>query len=176
MRRNFALLVLVGLTFLTAPPSAFAHKVDVSCELIKDKLVVEGFYDDDTPAIKAKVEILDAQEKLVANGMTDEKGRWSCPRPAAGKYEIRLDAGAGHRAKRDFTVPAGSESSTIPPSDSEQVSGSLEAVRADATAIPWIKAIIGVTIIGGCSGAFLLASMLRKGTQGSMNDHPTVSG
>ena len=50
-----ALVLLVGV-----PANAFAHALGVACTLRGDKVEVEVFYDDDTPAQKAKVQVLNA--------------------------------------------------------------------------------------------------------------------
>ena len=83
----------------------FAHAVGVSCTIRGAQVEVEAYYDDDSPAIKAMVQVLNAKNEVIATGDTDEKGRWVFAKPGPGKYVIRLDAGAGHRAKATFTVP-----------------------------------------------------------------------
>ena len=149
---------MIFLTFLVlgiVPVAAHAHALGVSCMLRGDKVEVEVFYDDDTPAINAKVEVLDANEKVTLSGMTDTQGRWTFAVPAAGQYQVRADAGAGHRAKTSFTVPATVE--TLAP-----VVISDGPTREEITRFPWLKVAIGVAVLGGIAVAFMIAPGLRK--------------
>ena len=75
MRSSLPVLVLL----IGAAP-AFAHKLYVDPTLVGDRLRVEVYYDDDTPAQDAQVTVLFGDENL-ATGRTDEKGVWSCPAP-----------------------------------------------------------------------------------------------
>ena len=140
-----ALLALV-------PAGVMAHAVHVVGTLRTGKVEVETFYDDDTPAIKAKVEVLNAREEIVVSGVTDDKGRWTFDTPPPGKYEVRLDAGAGHRAKCTITVPGIAQTQTEPEGPT----------REEITRTPWLKVAIGFVVIGGCAGAFLIATLIRK--------------
>lgn len=100
MRRLFLpLLVVVAL-----PSLVEAHALGVEVLLKDGKLVISAFYDDDTNAAGAKVEIVDGM-KLLAAGQTDRQGQCVLPLPTPGKYRVLVDAGAGHRAQRAFTVP-----------------------------------------------------------------------
>ena len=51
---------------------------------------------------------------IIIQGRTDEKGVWSFDRPGAGRYEVSVDAGAGHRAKEMLTVPELAAGSAMP--------------------------------------------------------------
>jgi len=150
----FPVLVLIAV-----PTDAFAHALGVACTLRGDKVEVEVFYDDDTPAQKAKVQVLNANAEVVADGVTDEQGRWTFATPAAGKYEVRADAGAGHRAKKSMTVP-GVPPSSVPKSDPAIISEG--PTRAEFTGFPWLQVLIGVGVLGGVAGACALASKRRK--------------
>ena len=160
------LLVSSGLAWcslLLGSACADAHAVGVDCFLRGDKVEVEAYYDDDTPARKARVEIVSARADVLVAGMTDDNGRWSCAAPAPGQYEVRIDAGAGHRAKSTITIPGRTESpapGTSPEAQETRISN--EPSRAEFTEVPWLKAAIGLVVIGGCAGAFLLASFLRR--------------
>ncbi len=161
MRRcYFATLLL-----MFAPALADAHAIGVDCKLRASKIEVEAFYDDDSPAAKAKVQVVNAKDEIVASGMTDEKGAWSFPAPAPGKYEVRVDAGAGHRAKKVIDVPADAGPPIqIAPAE-HVVTISEGPTRAEFTSTPWLKALVGVSVIGGLGGAFLVAAVFRKNRQ-----------
>ena len=72
----FAGLVTL-LTLSLAPTAAFAHGLLVAWKMQGAKVEVQVFYDDDTDAAKAKVQVLNAKDEVVANGVTDDKGKWS---------------------------------------------------------------------------------------------------
>jgi hypothetical protein len=176
MRRFSTTVLLAGLMLALAPTWAFAHAVGVSCILRGDKVEVEAYFDDDSPAVKAKVQVVNAKGEIVASGVTDEKGNWNFARPAPGKYEVRLDAGAGHRAKKTIDVPVSKplecaigslQGVAVRVRDAAPASSAAPTIavgptRAEFTRTPWLNVAIGFGIIGGLAGAFLLGSMLRK--------------
>jgi hypothetical protein len=191
MRRLHFSMCLVLVMFPLAPAWGFAHALHVACTLQGDKealpvvgastvgfmasplggsllavsaffpkVEVEGFYDDNTPAIKADVQVVNAAAGvIVAQGTTDAAGKWFFATPPPGTYEVRVNAGAGHRAKTTLVVPA-STTTAAPSPDGTAVNDGPK--RADLTRTPWLKILIGLVIIGGCSVAFLIASLLRK--------------
>jgi hypothetical protein len=142
---------LILILFLT-PALADAHALGVQAKLKDGKVHVEVYYDDDTPAIKAKVKVLSGKDEIAA-GVTDKDGLWSFAKPDAGKYEIHADAGAGHAAKTTLTIP---RTTATPVSLSDGPS------REEFTSTPWLKIGIGVGAIAVMCTAFLLASMIRK--------------
>jgi hypothetical protein len=150
MRRCY----LATLCLILTPALGHAHAIGVDCKLRAGKIEVEAFYDDDSPAGKAKVRVVNAKEEIIASGVTDAKGLWSFAAPASGKYEVRVDAGAGHRAKKAIEVPADPE-----------VIASEGPTRAEFTSTPWLKMLIGVAVIGGLGGAFLLMTAFRRNRQ-----------
>jgi hypothetical protein len=188
MTRRFSHTVLVaGFALAFAPAWAFAHAVGVSCAIRGDQIEVEAYFDDDSPAVKAKVQVVNANMEIVASGVTDEKGAWNFPRPAPGKYEVRLDAGAGHRAKKTIEVPIATPiecaigtlqgtglrvRDTAPAASAGQTTIGAGPTRTEFTRMPWENILIGFGIIGGLSGTFLLVSMLRK--TGKAKGEPTA--
>ncbi len=144
------------LVLAISPAFVHAHALGVDCKLKDGKVHVEAFYDDDSAAHDAKVQVLDATEKVVAKGMTDKKGLWSFDAPEPGKYVVHVDAGAGHRAKKTIEIPT-----AAPRATDETVS--VGATRAEFTSFPWLKVGIGLGAIGTLSGGFFLASLFRKG-------------
>lgn len=158
--------------FTTSP--AFAHKLIVDARVKGDRIRVEAFYDDDTPAQKAKVIVENEEKKVVAEGRTDDRGLWSCPLPVPGIYVVRAES-VGHAAKETLVVAEPSTKPSPPPSgDFEQLPmprtvlqnestsfGKLEASdselddetrrtrksREEKTATPWLNIVIGFAII-----------------------------
>ena len=159
MRRVLISALLAIGTSAFLPNLAAAHALLVGCNLRDGKVEVEAFYDDDTPAPKARVKVVNAEEQFVAGGETDQKGRWSFAMPAPGKYVVVVNAGAGHRKEKTIELPARPDESMAPNNDATIGDGPK---RDDLTRIPWLKIAIGLVIIGGLGGAFLLASMMRK--------------
>ena len=160
-------LIASLVAFLLTPVVALGHGLLVSWKLAGPKIDVQVFYDDNSDAAKAKVQVLNAKEEVVASGVTDEKGKWSFETPAPGKYVVHADAGAGHRAKKQLDLSgatpappkekASPESPTpVPPSVTDGPS------REELTRTPWLKILIGMTVIGACSGAFVIAMKVRK--------------
>src|SRR5258708_32261888 len=96
-------LLLAFLALAMVPASAHAHAVGLEWRFRDDRVVVGVFYDDDSPAVRARVRVLDG-DKEIETGLTDEKGGWSFARPAPGRYTIDVDAGAGHTVRETIAV------------------------------------------------------------------------
>ena len=169
---NRICIITLGTLFLSAmaPANVFAHAVGVDCKLVGGTVQVEVYYDDDSPGVKAKVQVRNADDEVIADGVTDKEGKWSFAAPSPGIYMVHVDAGAGHRARKRSTVPepkSAAETTPTPdrtddPSKADTISDG--ASRAEFTRTPWTKIAIGLTVIGGCSGAFVLAMRLKKRT------------
>lgn len=163
--RAFVTVALV----LVAPAVSSAHGIGAEAKLKGERVHVEGFFDDDTPASDAKVTVTGEDGKVVAEGKTDAKGQWSFPVPAAGKYRVAVDAGGGHLAKTTITIPArpavtgthtsGTSPSSVPANQSEpETVVSDGPTRAEVTGGRWLKAGVGLAIIGLLTGGFWLAT------------------
>ena len=161
---------------LTLEPAwVFAHNLSVDCRLADAVVHVEVYYDDDTPGANAKVEVRDANEKVIVKGVTDNQGKWSCAAPPPGKYVVYADAGAGHRAKRRINVPAPAEQARGAENSPTPDKSAMPSIRSDSisegpskdeiTRTPWLKIAIGLAVIGVCSGAFVVAMRLKRGAQ-----------
>lgn len=151
---------------LTIPTVADAHAVGAEARLKNGKVMIEAFYDDDTPVADAKVVITNPDGKLTAEGKTDKEGKCSFEAPLPGKYKVIVDAGAGHRATVGLTIPI-----TVPPQTSESGSvanstGTVLSPTNDEVIVSegptrseftgWRRlawAVAGVVILGGGSWA-----------------------
>jgi hypothetical protein len=135
-------LTLAGLLGTAAP--ARAHRICAEAKQDGDTIRVEAFYDDNTPAVDAKVEVHATDAPQVAEGRTDGQGRWQFPKPGAGVYRLVVDAGAGHRTEVELKIQAA-------PAGPVTVSEGPE--RADVTRTPWERIALGFAIIAALTGA-----------------------
>ena len=99
--QTFCLIALAGLGLAASP--AFAHKLLIDCRVKGDNVHVEAFYDDDTPAQRAKISVEDSEKRIVAQGRTNERGVWTCSLPAPGNYTVRAES-VGHAASESLTI------------------------------------------------------------------------
>jgi nickel transport protein len=189
MRNLFraAALAAVSLIVIGARP-ALAHKLGAECKLNGGRVELEAFYDDDTPARNARVAVIDEGKNNIAEGRTDDKGVWSFEAPKPGTYQVTVDAGAGHRTRVKFTVPA--EKSAAPPPGSgspgtasptgekppaQQAPGpqtiSEGPTRAETTRFPLARVGLGLGIIAALG--LVLWFVLHRGR--ASGDGPPIS-
>jgi nickel transport protein len=154
-------LWIVVLALLT-PHELRAHGLGAECSLKNGNVHVEAFFDDDSPAVNAVVEVRDSQEKSIASGKTDAKGLWSFPAPPAGQYFLVVDAGMGHKKRVEFSIPGITPvkdlSVTSEASKKTILSG---ATREELTRFPYLKVGLGLGVILLFGAAFSVA--LKRG-------------
>lgn len=143
---RFRILILASLLAGTSP--AFAHRLNVRPMMVGDQLRVEAFYDDDTPAQEAKVTV-NQGDQTIAEGRTDEKGVWTCARPAPGTYVVRAES-VGHAAKETLVVPEPDRPTPTEPIPSTDG-------RARRTQTPWGRLAAGLAVIGGLWLAWIIS-------------------
>ena len=159
--RNARFLLVLGV-LLGCVGSVRAHGIGAECRLRGDKVEVEAYFDDDSPAANARVTVWDGSKQEIAAGRTDAKGHWSFPTPAAGTYEVVIDAGAGHRATRKLKVPTEGEpkdapASPLDPSGKESAPLLTDGpTREEFTRFPWEKIALGLALVA-------LAGLLVRG-------------
>jgi hypothetical protein len=137
-------LLYVILLVQAIAPRAAAHGLAFDCKRSGARIEVEAYFDDDTPARAARVQVKDEQQQIVAEGRTDEHGRWSFARPQPGRYVVVVDAGGGHRESSAITI--GIDTDVLAP-EPAPVSG--RSHRERFTAFPWLKLGLGLAIIAG---------------------------
>ncbi len=143
------------LAIAIAPAAIWAHNLDMDCRQINQRLEVEAFFDDDTPAREAIVKLLDERNELVVTAKTDAKGKCSFAFVNPGNYELEVDAGAGHRKRRPVRIVG-----TLPPPEEGKspVATAVGGVRReDATGFPWVRAALGCGVIALVGGAWWLS-------------------
>jgi hypothetical protein len=148
------------LTLALFPVAACAHNLDMDCRQINQRLEVEAFFSDDTPAREALVKLFDEKKELVATAKTDAKGKCSFAAFNPGKYEVEVDAGAGHRKRRPVRIVG-----TLPPPEEAKTVTALPAGgvrRAEATGFPWERAALGCGVIALIGGAWWVSRRIRN--------------
>lgn len=151
-----AFLAFVILAGVTTP--AFAHKLIVDPRIKGDRLHVEAFYEDDTPAQQAKVTVLNG-DMIVAEGRTDEKGVWSIPKPAPGTYLVKVES-LGHAAKETLVVTeAKNRPENTPGPVVDEANETVDEDRAAKVRTPWNRIGLGLGLILGVT---LMSLVLRK--------------
>ena len=161
-------IVFAAVGLLAFPSLAQAHALGAEAKLKDGTVYVEAFFDDDSAAIDAKIHVEDEAKKVVAEGRTDKKGRWSFPAPAAGKYRVIVDAGAGHRASVGLTIPgvAATTAPSAPPPDQKKAEELVvsDGTRSEFTGIPWLKVAIGLGVVS-LVGIAAALSLRKPNTQ-----------
>lgn len=143
---------VVSIALFMTVTAAHAHKVMVTHKVTGTELKVEVFFEDDTPADGAKVQLRHGDE-VVAEGRADETGVWKTVAPSPGEYEVRAEH-TGHVAKEPLTVRGDSSAAAEP----------APADRQDAVGMQWGGIAAGVGVIAVVFGAITLAR--RRKTDG----------
>jgi len=101
------LCIAVALVVVASP--AAAHGLGVDAKIVDDRLYIEVFFDDDTPADNATLTLTCLAVDLAPlTAKTDDRGRWSIELsalPQAGRYRLFVDAGDGHAVTKVLTIP-----------------------------------------------------------------------
>lgn len=108
-------LAALGLVYaLMRPTPAFAHAVYIFAWAEDGSLCSESYFSKKSKVRGGRVELFDAQKKLLHTGLTDEAGRvcFDAP-PTAQDVTFVINAGEGHRA--EFVLPASHMAEVLPP-------------------------------------------------------------
>jgi hypothetical protein len=106
MPTRLLVLLLALATVALSPAAARAHDLRLVVKLPPDEptvVVLEAGFDDDAPAEAATVTLIDAEQYVIAEGKTDDRGVCRLPRPGPGKYTAKAVA-IGHRDRVAFEV------------------------------------------------------------------------
>src|SRR5579871_4585392 len=144
MRRSiFSSFAAALLATLAIESNATAHALGAECKIRGERVVVEAYFSDNTAAQEALVSVHDEVNRSIAEGKTDSNGRWSFPIPAAGRYEVIVEAGLGHRAAVPLTIEARRPSGTV----QATTTVSEGPTRSDFTRFPWERLAGGILLI-----------------------------
>ncbi len=173
MKRHQSIAIsFAGFVLLASGSTASAHALGAECTIQGERVVVEAFFSDNTSAQDAVVTIYNNGKRAIARGTTDADGRWSFPVPPAGRYDVVVEAGMGHRAEVSFIVNPDSRSAP----ESTRVA-SQGPTRSEFTRLPWERVLCGLSVIA--LGAIVLRWRLRKKSpnlhRGSQAESPSIS-
>ena len=77
--------------------SVLAHKVNIFAYVDGQTVFAESYYPDGRPVVAGKVQVLDTEQQLLLQGVTDAEGLFQFALPAASELVLEVDAGMGHR-------------------------------------------------------------------------------
>lgn len=140
LSRCYPAIVALALLLATVAPVR-GHGLGAECKVKGEHLEIEAYFDDDTPAGLAKIAVLDADDREVAAGRTDEQGHFRAAAPPPGRYRVVVDAGSGHRAEVKFRVGERVAPGSVVVSEGP--------AREEFTRFPWLNVMLGLGLIGG---------------------------
>jgi cobalt/nickel transport system permease protein len=153
--------ILGALMILSPQRAALAHNLEASARLEQGEVVVEAAYAKSSPAWGARVRVWEASGergengRLVAQGMTDERGRFSFrPERLAGLLVVVEDR-AGHRAVVDI-APEKLESRILPEGSDQKLPGGEALASSSRGGLSgfgpeWLRVLLGLAGIGAVS-------------------------
>lgn len=129
------LVGIVVIAWALTESSALAHKLMVDCRVVGQELKIEVFYEDDSPADGAKIQLFVGKAHLWTS-KTDDEGRLILAVPEAGEYQIRAEH-YGHISNHFLEIKAG------------EVRSSKATEQQDPNEIHRYRYLIGLVVIGG---------------------------
>ncbi|MGL4552809.1 MAG: hypothetical protein ACRC33_16660 [Gemmataceae bacterium] len=136
-------MIRILLALLAVPAAASAHAVGAEAKLNGGRVHLEAYYDDNTAAADAAVKV-EGDGAVVAQGRTDDDGKWAFAAPPEGAYRVTVDAGAGHRVTINVVIPPG----TVPATEPARRVVSAGRSREEFTRVPWGGLVAGVGLLG----------------------------
>jgi hypothetical protein len=143
-----------------APTVARAHSLGVEARQVIQRVEVEAFFSDNTPARAARVQIVDDAGELLGTATTDDKGKCSLRAPNPGHYQLIVDAGDGHRKQVPLRIVG-----TLPPPEANPALV-VGVPREEFTRFPWERVVIGVGVIALFAGVFWWSRHTTKKAHG----------
>jgi hypothetical protein len=161
MRHRYASLIGIVALLLLAPSVASAHALLAQAKLERGKVLVEAKFEGDEPAEKAKVYLIGSDGEKVLRGRTDSEGHLRFDAPSPGKYEILVDAGAGHQARVTITI---TEEMLRAPATAEPVLISEGPSIEEATSGTWWKVGVGLAAIVAFAAILMIVARRQRST------------
>ncbi len=148
-----ALLPASLLLVLFLPSFSSAHRLDMDVFLEENRIRVEAFFPDGTPARGDQVKMFYG-DKLIATCTTNQEGLCFLPRPDYPQVDIVIVGKLGHRVTRTLTISSAPPAS--PPSSPQTASSGSHKEKLPMNAI-----LSGLGFIFGLGG-FILAWDTRR--------------
>ncbi len=92
----FAIILSITAGLVLSPGVCLAHKVNLFAYHEVGTVFTESYFGDGTPCRNASITASDKNGTVVAEGLTDEEGRFSFPYGKSGELKIVLRASMGH--------------------------------------------------------------------------------
>lgn len=126
-------LLALSITLLFGS-NLFAHQLLLETKIEATQVRVEAFFDDDSPADEAAIQVISEGGEVIAKGKTDANGVWYFLRPKTGSYTLKASS-VGHVGKKTLVVPEEPKPVETP------------STREEQTQTPWAKIGIGLGLI-----------------------------
>jgi Carboxypeptidase regulatory-like domain len=134
--------------------TARAHDLSATARLEGGRVFIEAYFDDNTAPRDARIAVTDGTEQVVAEGRTDDDGKWSFAAPPPGDYRLTVDAGGGHKKTISLTIPGQGEGVV-----------SHGSPREEFTRTRWLGLGIGILLIAGFVIAVRLWGKRARGAE-----------
>jgi hypothetical protein len=145
-----------------AATEAHAHALYAQAKLEGGQILIEARFEGDEPAEKAKVYLIDAMGDKMLRGRTGSDGTLRFDAPSPGKYEVLIDAGAGHQAKVALTI---TEKMLRTPTSAPFLISEGRSIE-EAKSGRWWKIGIGLAAIGGFAVVLMIVARRHKAAAG----------
>jgi len=133
LKRINWILFFIFPTVLCLGSKAFAHNVSVFGWVEGDTVFVEGKLAGGKRPKGAKVQVLDANGKVLNEGVTDQNGAFQFKIPHPMRLNIVLNAGFGHRAEWVITEEDMRDSEVNDSSRESEQNSTISALRQSTT-------------------------------------------
>jgi len=97
MKGSLKLFITALVFSFLLPAAALAHKVNIFAYFDAGTVYSESYFPDGRPVAGGQVKVLDSQEKLLVEGVTDAKGQFNFPLPKREDLTLVIQASMGHR-------------------------------------------------------------------------------
>ena len=134
---NQILLALCLCLGLGLSPQAMAHKVNLFAYAEGMTVFVEGYFVDGKAAQNSTVQVFDADEQLVAEGVTDDDGQYEFSLKDVSDLKVVLNAGMGHQATFSLSsteLGLGGSDENVTSQDSDVAPEATESAAQNAAA------------------------------------------
>jgi len=116
--------------------NAEAHRLHVFHHFESGEIRGQSYFQDGSPAMGAKVQLLDTKGSYIAEATTDDKGEFRLPLPPAGTYTLSVDAGWGHAVKERVVIAETDERAPLLSDSPQETVGSSDHGERSGPSLP----------------------------------------